>query len=661
MFTGKWQIRDHDAERNLFKRRLRVAGALVLALFALLVFKLVDLQVYQYEHFSARADGNRLHSQRIPPLRGQIFDRAGRLIADSQPIHNLTVVRERVPDMDASLDLLSRLIGLTDGEIAQFRNRSRRDRVPFSSIPVKFVLSERESARVAVNSHRLPGFTIEAQFVRHYPLGGLMAHAVGYVSEINREELRGMDKVQRENYGSSNHIGKTGVERTYEHLLHGTVGYETVEKNSLGQVMRRLGRNDPVAGHDLTLHIHAELQQVVQRALGGRRGAVVAIEPATGGILAMLSKPDFDPNLFVTGISDAEYDSLVNDSGINAPLFDRSTNPFPPASTVKPFLALAGLNLNFVDYETTIEDPGYFQLPGVSRRWHDWTFRTDRSGGHGTIDLRRAIYQSCDTFFYDMGVRMGIENMHGFLSLFGFGANHALDVEAHIGVLPSEQWKLETRGEHWFPGDTVNASIGQGLTSVTPLQLATAVAILANKGRVVQPRLLKAVDGETDDHRLPAPTEENLLPDVVLEDPDYWRFIEQAMIDVVHRPLGRIRDYGGAYEFTALLDEDMPYLMASKTGTAQVVSIDQEITHADDIQVADEHQDHALFITYAPARNPHIPPQIALAVLVENGGMGASVAGPIAKRIVDAYLLDILDIDFNNPETEQAPKLSSSR
>ncbi|MGI9250952.1 MAG: penicillin-binding protein 2 [Pseudohongiellaceae bacterium] len=663
MFS-KWQLKDHEAERRLFRRRLVILAGLVLFAFVLLVVKLVNLQVYQHEYFSARADGNRLHSQHVSPPRGLIFDRAGRLLADNQPIHNLTLVRERVPDLDASLKFLVNLIDLSEEEIEQFNTRLSRDRVPHSSVPLKFVLSEEERSRIAANSHRLPGFSIEAQFVRHYPMGTLMAHTVGYVSEINREELENMSEQELDNYRGSNHIGKTGVERTYEKLLHGTVGQETVEKNNLGQVMRQLDRIDPRSGRNLTLHLNSQLQMAAERALGEHRGAVVAIEPATGGILAMVSKPGFDPNLFVTGISNAEYGKLVNDN-INTPLFDRSTNPFPPGSTIKPFLALGGLHLELVDYESTINDPGYFTLPGVEHRWHDWTFRSEGGGGHGVTNLRRAIYQSCDTFFYDLGNRMGIDLMNEFLSHFGFGQNFALDMGyARTGVLPSRDWKEEAHGEPWYPGDTINASIGQGYTWVTPLQLATAMAIVANKGRVVQPRLLMAVDGtpyapygsspalsppSAASYSFPPPSlpEHQLPEDIVLRDADYWDYIEQAMTDVVHRPFTRnFRDYGGAYPYTAMLDEDMPYKMAGKTGTAQVVGISQNINDSDDIQITDLHEDHALFIGYAPVENPQMKPQIALAVFVENGGGGATVASPIAKEIIDTYLLEILATNF---------------
>ena len=339
----KWQLKDHEAERELFSRRLVVAAVFVVLLFAALIIKLVNLQVFQYEYFSARSDGNRLHSQYVPPARGLIFDNRGQLLADNQPIFNLTIVREQVGDLDETLDYLDTLIDLSDDEREQFNNRLSRNRVPFSSVPLRYVLSEIDKSQIAVNNFKLPCVAIEPQFVRQYPLKDLAAHSVGYVSEINRAELESFDDEERENYGGTNHIGKTGIERTYEDLLHGTVGYEIVEKNNRGQVMRRLDRTNPIAGKNISLYLDSQLQIVAEEALGHYRGAVVAIDPNTGGILAMVSKPGFDSNLFVTGISNKNYSVLVTDE-VNTPLFDRSTNPYPPGSTIKPFLGLGGLH-----------------------------------------------------------------------------------------------------------------------------------------------------------------------------------------------------------------------------------------------------------------------------------------------------------------------------
>ena len=644
--AGKWQLKDHEAEKKLFNHRLVVAGVFIVVLFAALILQLVNLQIYQHEYFTARSDGNRMHSQYVPPARGLIFDRSGKLLAENQPIFNLTAVPEQVKNFDETLEILSRLIRLTDDDIEQFNSRLQRNRVPFSSVPLRYILDEEEKSKVAVNGHLLPGIAIEPQLVRRYPLAGLTAHSVGYVSEINREELYSLSDAEKENYGGTNHRGKTGIERTYEDLLHGTVGYEIVEKNNRGQVMRRLDRTDPVAGKNITLHMDVQLQIAAENALGDFRGAIVAIDPNTGGILAMVSKPAFDPNLFVTGISSKDYDILVKDE-VNTPLFDRTTNPYPPGSTIKPFLGLAGLHHEHIDYDFAIEDPGYFRLPGVSYRWGDYTLRTQIGGGHGRTDLMKAIYQSCDTFFYDLGNRMGIDTIHDFMAKFGFGNNFAVDIAyARTGVLPSREWKMASRGEPWYPGDTINSSIGQGYMWATPLQLATAASIIANEGKVVPPRMLKAVDGE-----LFEPLIENPMPDVMVNDSDYWRYIENAMTMVVHRPFSdQFRDYGTAYESIAMADREMSYKMAGKSGSAQVVGISQDILSSSDIMVSDLNKDHGLFISFAPAQNSQIAPQIAIAVFVENGEHGSSVAGPIAKQVIDTYLLDILKLDFFTEE-----------
>ena len=386
----RFRLDEHKKESRIFNGRLIFSVSVVFLLVVILVSWLVNLQFVQHEYYSARSDGNRLHSQYIPPTRGLIYDRQGRLLAENRPIFNLTVVRELAEDFDRSLQLLRDEIGLTDEDIQQYEVRQGRRAVPRSSVPLKIKLDDDQIAKIAVNQHRLPGIAVEAQLLRYYPYSAGTAHSIGYVSEINREELQGMNEEEALNYRATDHIGKTGIEKTYEELLHGTVGFETVEKNNRGSVTRVLGRTDPEPGRDVQLHLDIALQMAAEEALGDRRGAIVAIEPSTGGILAMISKPDYDPNLFVTGISRDQLSSLNRSR--HSPMFNRAINSRVPGSTIKPIIGLAGLYYGVVDQDFVISDPGYYRLQGRSRPYYDWTWWVDKSG-HGQIDLERAIYQ----------------------------------------------------------------------------------------------------------------------------------------------------------------------------------------------------------------------------------------------------------------------------
>jgi len=616
-------LKDHSQERRTFLSRLIVGGIIAILLAGFLIFRLIYLQIYQHDYYSTVSDNNRIYSQAIAPTRGLIYDRNGVLLAENKPSFNLTVIQENVSNLEASINLIQNLIDLPEQEVEEFKQRLRRRGVPFSSVPVTYALSEDEIARLAVNQVRLPGFQIEAQLIRNYPFGEPIAHALGYLSSITEEELR---SINAEEYRGTHQIGKTGIERFYETLLHGRVGYETVEKNARGQIMNVLDRADPVPGEDLVLHLDSQLQLAAWEALGDNRGGVVALDVETGGVLAMVSKPSFDPNLFVEGISQLAYSSL-NDP-IETPLFNRALAKYAPGSTMKPFIGLAALDSGVRTREYQIQDPGYYNLQGDSHIYHDWTWWVTETG-HDLVNLAKAIYQSCDTYFWDLAVDMGIDRMAEFLAKFGFGENTSIDIsQASQGTLPSRDWKMETLGQPWYPGETLNSAIGQGYTEATPLQLATAAMVLANKGQWRQPILLKRAGllGEDIQH-------ESAIPDVILQNPDDWNFIHQAMQDVVHKDDGGYRNNGTANPYLTMLGK-MPYHMAGKSGTAQVISMAADFDN--DAEVPEQYRDHALFISFAPVENP----TIAIAVFIEHGVSGSAVAGPIAKTILDAYLLN---------------------
>jgi len=641
--SDRYTFKDHAFERQLFLSRLLVGAAIALIFIAALVARLVYLQVSQHEYYSTKSDNYRIHVQPVPPTRGRIYDRNGVLLADNKPSYTLTLVRENAGDLDRSLELLHELIGFSAEDEEKFRARLRQRAVPFSSVPLRFNLSEEEIASIAVNQFQLPGINVEAQLVRYYPQGELMAHAIGYVAAISEEELETVDPV---NYRGTQQIGKLGVERFYEQSLHGTVGYETVEKNARGQIMKVLSRKDPVPGKDLVLHLDAKLQQAAVEALGDFRGGIVALDPETGGVLAMVSKPSFDPNLFVGGISHADYAKLHDP--VQTPLFNRALGKYSPGSTIKPFIGLAALDTGLRTREYTVRDPGYFRLDNHSHVYHDWTWWTNKSG-HDIVNLSKAIYQSCDIYFYDLATDMSIDTMHDFLFRFGFGRNTSIDIpQASAGTLPSSSWKRDTMGQPWYPGETLNSSIGQGYTLTTPLQLATATMLIANKGQWNQPALLKSLG-------LDAPDIEHgsYLPDIKLKNEDDWNFMNDAMASVVHRR-GSYRDNGTAYSYIGGSRNPPLYQMAGKSGTAQVVNMSAD--HDKNAEVPERFRDHALFISFAPADDP----KIALAVFVEHGEGGSGVAGPISRQIIDAWLLDEegkLKPEFVRQDT--APLISS--
>lgn len=616
-------FKDIERERRIFVVRAAILFAFALLLIGGLALRMVQLQVWEHETYKTRSEKNRIQLQPLAPPRGLIFDRNGVLLASNRPVSALNIVRERVDDLEALLAELKGLLALSDEDIEAFRSRAKRAGRPFEPVVLKQVLDEEEIARLAVHRHRLPGVEISTQFLRQYPLGPEFAHALGAMGRIDERDLQRLDPV---NYSATRFVGKRGVERVYERTLHGEVGHQKVEIDAHGRIRQVLDISPPVAGQNLTLHLDSRLQQAAATALGDRRGAVIALDPRTGGILAMVSQPTYDPNLFITGISAAEYRALM--SNRDRPMFNRVINgQYAPGSTFKPFVGMAGIASGTTTWDQRIVDNGFFRIKGQSRIYRDWSWTRGNSGGQGLVDLHRAIYRSSNVYFYDLASRMDIDRMAAFIGQFGFGQRTALDIpEASAGVLPNRAWKRGARGEPWYPGDSVNMGIGQGNVLVTPLQLATAAMVIANRGHFVRPRLLLSSDQPVLEFDPPPP-----MPDVQGLAPDDWERIVDAMEDVVHR--GNL-GYGQSGTAFPYIGQNIPYRMAGKSGTVQVVEIRQGETY-DERQLDEYKRKHAWFIGFAPADDP----QIVMAVLVENGGGGSAVAAPVVRQVIDAYLL----------------------
>lgn len=607
-------FRDIKKEQQIFRSRAIIFGVVAFLLFCALAWRMTYLQISLHEKYFDLSENNRLQLRPVAPNRGLIYDRNGVLLAENVPTYSLTLTPERTLEIDKTLDFINELIGLTEHTRGQIEQRLSTRRRPFETITLRHQLDEEEIAKVMVNRNFLPGIDIEAQLIRHYPLGREFAHVLGYVGRINQKEQATfeLDIDKKRNYSASRFIGKMGVENQYETDLHGEVGYEKVETNARGRVIRVVERQDPVPGQDITLHLDSRLQTLAHKEMKGLRGAIVAIEVATGGILSIYSNPSFDPNLFVTGITSKDYNELREN--LDLPLFDRTTRgQYPPASTLKPFVGLAVLDSKSTYWSEVIDDKGSFQLPNDERIYRDW-----KRTGHGKVNLERAIIESCDVYFYEMSVRAGIDNISPFLAQFGFGRNMASDIRYALpGILPSREWKRDNRRSFWFAGDTVNLGIGQGYMLVTPLQLATATAVLANNGRWQVPRLIYAHNNIED---IVGPSD---IPDIKLKNPKDWDSMHIAMEKVVTSIHGTARS----------LNRNKKYSIAGKTGTAQVVSIAQDAKY-DSEALKERQRDHALFIAYAPAQKP----EIAIAVIIENGESASRSAGPIAQKIIEQYL-----------------------
>ena len=600
---------DPARERQIFVGRVLLASLLMLAFTAILIARYFDLQINQHQDFVTQSDNNRVHMRPNPPARGVIYDRNGEMLADNQSVSNLTIIRERSNDLEKLIENIGTLVPLSESDVTRFYKRLKRRR-PFEQTPIKFNLSEEEQAILAVNEHRLDGVKVSARLSRFYPKRDLFAHVVGYVGRINEREISLIDPIQ---YSGTDSIGKVGLEKFYENSLLGSVGSEHVETNARGRVMRVLNKVDPDSGSDLVLHVDSNLQQIAFDAFAGERGALVAMDVKTGGVLAMVSAPSYDANLFVSGISQKNYSELLNSA--DNPMFNRAIQgQYPPGSTVKPLFGLIALDNKTVSPSTRIEDPGFFFMEGIERPWRD---HNSERGGHGKgVDLAKAIIESCDVFFYKMGIKTGINILSSNSSAFGLGAKTGIDLPGEAtGIMPSRTWKKESRNASWFNGDTINMSIGQGFMLSTPLQLAVMTARIASKGKIIEPRLVKSVGGID---LVPAKTKQ-----VKEIDPKYWDYIHDSMRGVVHSARGTATS----------INRGLTYTMAGKTGTAQVVSISADEDY-DKSKLNKRQWDHALFIAFAPFDDP----QIAVGLIVENGEHGSSAAAPIARSVIDAYL-----------------------
>ncbi|MFB0937013.1 MAG: penicillin-binding protein 2 [Propionivibrio sp.] len=604
-----------DGELNRFRFRIAFAAGTVVLAFAIVVGRFVFLQVFQHEYYTTRAEDNRISLVPIPPNRGVITDRNGVVLARNYSAFTLELTPSKIESLDQTIESLGELIEILPKDKRRFRKLLEESK-SFESLPIRTRLSDEEVARFAANRYRFPGVEVKARLFRQYPLGPIASHAIGYINRINKADLEAIEeKEQSPNYKGTEHIGKTGLEKSYEFHLHGETGYEKVEIDAGGRAVRNLSRTAPVPGNNLTLTLDTKLQEMAEKAFGERRGALVAIEPSTGGILALVSTPTFDPNLFVDGIRSEDWEQLNNSP--DRPMVNRALNgAYPPGSTFKPFMALAALELGKRTPAQAISDPGYFTFGGH-------TFRDDKKGGHGMVDMYKSIVHSCDTYYYMLANDMGIDNIARFMGPLGLGSKTGIDIDGESeGVLPSPEWKKRRfkrpEQQKWFAGETISIGIGQGYNAYTPIQLAQATAAVANNGVIFRPHLVKHItNSKTGEKTLIEPEPLRTLP----WKPQNIETIKKAMVGVNKEGTGA-RAFAGA-----------EYVSGGKTGTAQVFSLKGADYKGHKLK--QELRDHALFIAFAPADQP----KIALAVLVENGGFGAQSAAPIARMVMDYYLL----------------------
>ncbi|MGE4070891.1 MAG: penicillin-binding protein 2 [Lysobacterales bacterium] len=608
---GRTPIKDQQFETVLFQRRAVLSFLVILAVIGIVLARFADLMIVHHSEYAARSERNRVKLQPLPPARGLILDRNGKILADNRLAYRLELVPERVANMKRTLDELAQVIEFDEEERERFLALVAARR-RFQSLPLRLRLSEDEVARFALERYRFPGVDVVPYLTRFYPQGELFAHVVGYVGRIDPSDLGELDA---ERYAGTTHVGKTGIERYYESQLHGEVGFERVETNAEGRVLRVLERSPPRAGDNVYLSVDADLQQATADAMSGHGGAAVAIDPRNGEVLAFVSVPSYDANLFVNGISRADYKALLEAPG--RPLFNRALQGgYEPGSTLKPFMALAGLELGVRDAGYTIFSTGVFQIPGQEIKFRDW-----RRGGHGRVDLVESLAQSVNTYYYQLALDLGIDRMHDYLSRWGFGETTGIDLYGEsAGILPSREWKRARFNQAWYPGETVIAGIGQGFNVATLLQLASAIATLADGGQRYKPHLVHALRSSFD--QPPVPVVPEKIGENLVREPANLALVKRGLEAVLNSPSGTAR----------AVAEGAPYRMAGKTGTAQRVSRNRDTEVQAVLREGQKNQ--ALFVAYAPAEAP----RIAVAVVVEQGGSGSASAAPVARKIFDAWL-----------------------
>ncbi|MBT0109247.1 penicillin-binding protein 2 [Vibrio alginolyticus] len=623
------QIRDYQAEARLFASRAIVAFIGIVVLMGALVANMYNIQVNQFQDYQTRSNDNRIKVVPIAPNRGLIYDRNGVLLAENRPVFNLELTPEKIKDIDATIQELQTILEITPDQIERFHHERKRTR-RFKSVPLLTQLNEKQVAVFSVNQYRFPGVEISATLKRYYPFSEVLTHVIGYVSRINDRDMQRLIREEKDaNYQATRDIGKLGIEKYYEDLLHGTAGYQEVEVNSRGRVIRTLKYVPPVPGKDIILNLDINLQLYVHQLLDGRRGSAVVIDPRDNGVLAMVSSPSYDPNSFVHGISGKDYRALLNDK--NRPLVNRTTlGIYPPASTIKPFMAVAALQEGVVTPNTTRNDPGYWRIPNSNTRpFRDWL-----RWGHGRVDIIKSIEESVDTFYYQIAYDMGIDRISNWMMMFGFGDYTGIDIyEESKANMPTRDWKMSRHKTPWYKGDTIPVGIGQGYWTATPMQIAKATSVLVNEGEVIAPHLLKATIENGNDFEEQQTTEYVTYPPIKNVPKKYWDMAKEGMRRVNHGTRGTARR--SFYK--------MNYETAGKSGTAQVFGLgENEEYNADEI--AEHLRDHALFTGFAPFDDP----KVVVTVVLENAGGGSSNGAPVVRKIFDRVVLGPEEIEPEN-------------